>query len=318
MNLLRTTYYKSSVLIGIFLVFAVSVFSQKPVDRGENCEPEIPTSQLLRSINFNGYVSIGSMTVYCFPKPKDRITTYDYDPYKGPKLKTNVKTSNGTLLNTYVWYARQTLSARGLIFMRYEVVGGYEALKELSAGDYFLEFAIDEKVFQKFPFSVQTKKSNDPYNPSETIYLIDGAWRDTGILEASIEGKMLCFNFWMRAGYDIASTQQESVPYKMELIRDKDKKVMAVNSTTKTLYLGSTWKPYRQCFRNPEIPVNQRDDTLFFKEIMAVNSGYTINLSVNGKPYAVYKFTVKDGKVNDKDLPKRTAVLRLPAKVLNK
>lgn len=313
---------KFVIVICLLILFTIDGFSQNQMKKEENCEPSIPNAQILRAISFDGIMSVGSMDTRCFPMPKERVSVYDYDPYKGAKLTTSIKHSGGSLINKYVWYAQRISYGKnfppGLKFIKYEIIGGREALKELSPGEYVLEFAIDDKVFQTFPFSVQIKKSRDPYNPG-TIYLIDGAWRDKAILEVpGLEGKTMCLNFWMRTGNDFADVKPQSIPYEIRLIRDKDKKVMAANSTTKTLYLGNTWKFYRECFRNPDIPINQRDDTLQFKEILAVNSGYTINLSVNGKPYAVYKFTVNNRKVNGEELPARRILINLPAKILSK
>jgi hypothetical protein len=57
---------------------------------------------------------------------------------------------------------------------RYEIMGGPEALKKLSPGSYVLEFAVEDKVFQQFPFSFTTKQSSDQFKP-QTLYFLRGA-----------------------------------------------------------------------------------------------------------------------------------------------
>jgi hypothetical protein len=94
----------------------------------------------------DGRLQVGTLYAVCLPAPAQQSTSnYPYDPDGGGKLSTIVKTADGKTLNTYVWYAE---SIGGLWELsRYKVLGGYQAVKPLTAGNYLLEFAIEDKPF---------------------------------------------------------------------------------------------------------------------------------------------------------------------------
>lgn len=140
--------------------------------------PRVRVKMLLDGIEAGagGRLSLGRLYAVCLPEPARRgATNYAYNPYDGGKLSTVLKSSNGQPINTFVWYAEKVAGLWEL--SRYEVVGGPQAVKPLAPGEYVLEFALEDKVFQRFPFSVSTAEGKDVYRPG-TIYLLDGPWAD--------------------------------------------------------------------------------------------------------------------------------------------
>jgi hypothetical protein len=144
----------SIIVVAVFALFPFSEgHSQTPQ---KDCSPGITFRRLLDEVRIgytDGRLGLGPLYAICLPRPAQPSTSnYPYDPDTGGKLSTLVKTADGKLLNTYVWYAE---SIGGLWEMsRYKVVGGYEAVKPLSAGSYLLEFTADGKPFYKFPFQL--------------------------------------------------------------------------------------------------------------------------------------------------------------------
>src|SRR5262249_14336062 len=140
-------------LFGFTILFLASVatFGQGV------CEPRIDTGTLLNNVQVGGTLYITSLYARCLPKPGQISTSaVEYTPYDGGKFSTVLKSSSGQVLNTFVWYGRNVQSLWEL--ERYEIVGGGQALKRLMPGSYTLEFAVEDKVFQKFPFSVTTRE----------------------------------------------------------------------------------------------------------------------------------------------------------------
>ena len=136
------------------------------------CAPGISFWKLLDAVSVgygDGRLRIDKLYAVCLPTPaKQSSSNYPYDPDGGGKLTSVVKTADGKVLAIYVWYAE---SIGGLWELsNYKVIGGPQSVKPLSAGNYVLEFAADDKPFTRFPFSVVEGKSDDPYQPAGARY----------------------------------------------------------------------------------------------------------------------------------------------------
>ena len=302
-------------LTGFLLLFAAAGFSQEKSKSPPNCQPEVLMSSILDSLNVKGTLQIGTLRVACVQPPEKMYSKYIFEPYKGRKFTTTLKNSSGGIINTFVWYGEKYFTNEARL-THYEIVGGRDALKEIEAGDHSLEFAINDRVFQTFRFSVLTKESPDVYRPG-IIYMLEGAWRDEAVLSAGTLESGIFFSFRLRADYEIADAKPVIVPVEMNIVRDRDKTVVAENRNLK-LDLKNTWHYFRLFFERPNKELTKDSSTLKLKEIMAVDGNYTINLSYNGKSYATYKFAVKDGKINGQELPARAIRVILPANILRK
>jgi len=51
------------------------------------------------------------------------------------------------------------------------------------AGDYRLDFYLDDKLFYTFPFEVAIEGSDDPYAADDKIYALNGSWKDVAFIE---------------------------------------------------------------------------------------------------------------------------------------
>jgi hypothetical protein len=230
---------------------------------------------------------------------KKSKTAFEYHPYDGGKFSTVLKSSKGETINTYVWYGDNILSLWEM--SRYEVVGGPTAIKKLTPGSYVLEFAIEDKVFQRFPFSFTTKQSSDQFRP-ETLYLVDGLWRDYVELYAPNVDRFFQLIVWLRDEDSVADPKRKNVPYQLRLVREGDKKILAESSEGSGISLDHKWHDFKLSFRRPGAAQTKDYSELKLSEIVATDGKYRIELAIEGRPKANYPFMVKSGRINDIDL----------------
>ena len=281
----------TSVLLraGIALCFllATAVQAQTP------CIPGITFGSLLGSLRVgyaDGRLQVDRLYAVCLPAPaRQSRTNFMYEPDDGGLLSMRVKSADGQVLSTYVWYAERIQSIWEL--SRYKVVGGYESVKPLAAGDYLLEFAADDKLFYRFPFSIVSMKSDDPYQPAGTRFFLDGPWSEYGNLyyQRNDPQSSIVFRTWVQE--QIGRESKRSVPYEARLMRSSNGAVLAEESGT--LRLEPRWLNASLHFR----PVGDKSN--FFKagELLKEDGAYHIRFVVDGKLRGEYPFTVKNGQI---------------------
>jgi hypothetical protein len=266
--------------------------AQKPAEA--NCAPGVTFSSLLGSVGVgytDGRLSLDRLYAVCLPPPvRPSASNYPYDPDGGGKLSTVLKRADGQTLGTYVWYAE---SIGGLWEMsRYKVVGGAASVKPLTQGAYVLEFALEDKLFYRFPFSVVEVRGDDPYSTPGQRYFIEGAWNDYGNLyyQRNDPASSLSFTTWVqeKAGHET----KRSMPYEMKLVREGDGKVLATDKAT--LRLEPRWLKASFSFR-----AEGGDPNSYYKagELLKADGAYSFRLTLDGKPSGTYPFTVKGGRV---------------------
>jgi hypothetical protein len=288
-----------SAKLFLFLSLILSLTSAA-LGQGSACEPRIETSSLLSSVDVNSTLRLSSFYGRCLPMPaKKSQSNFEYHPYDGGKFSTVLKSSSGQAINTYVWYGENIQSIWEM--SRYEVVGGPEAVKKLSPGSYVLEFAIEDKVFQKFPFSFTTKQSDDPFRP-ETLYLMDGLWREYAQIYAPNVDRFFQLMVWVRDEDATAGPKRRRVPYRMRLIRESGKKTIGESDADSALMLDHKWADVKLSFRRPGAAQAKDYSEFKLSEVVATDGKYRVELALEGRPVANYPFTVKDGKINDLDL----------------
>ncbi len=258
------------------------------------CVPGISYWSLLGAVGIgytDGRLRIDKLYAVCLPTPERASSSnYAYDPDGGGKLTTVVKRADAQTLNTYVWYGENISSLWEL--SRYKVVGGYEAVKPLSAGSYVLEFQLEDKPFYRFPFSIVTMPSDDPYQPAGTRYFIEGPWNEYGnvFYQRNDPESSLRFTTWVQD--KIGHAGKRSVPYAAQIVRVKDGKVLATD--TATLRLEPHWLQLDLLFH----PAGG-DANTYFKagEVLREDGAYKAQLTIDGKPFGTYPFTVQGGKI---------------------
>jgi hypothetical protein len=286
---------KKSTIASIVIVFALGwIIPAQAQTATAPCTPGISFWKLLESVSVgysDGRLTIGRLYAVCLPTPaKPSSSTYPYDPDGGGKLTTVVKTADGKVLNTFVWYGE---SIGGLWEMsRYKVIGGFQSLTPLTAGNYLLEFAADDKPFTRFPFSVVESKNEDPYQPAGTRYFIEGAWNEYGNIfyQRNDPQSSLTFTTWVQDKRGVES--RSSTPYEAKLINLKDGK--ALGEDVGTLKLAPRWQELKLFFH----PAGG-DKNLFLKaeDLLREDGRYSVRLSIDGKPYGDYPFTVKGSRI---------------------
>ena len=258
------------------------------------CTPGVSFWNLMEQVRIghtDGKLSVGRLYAVCLPTPARQSTSnYPYDPDGGGKLSTNVKSADGKVLNTYVWYVE---NISGLWEMsRYKVVGGYEAVKPLAPGNYVLEFALEDKPFYRFPISVVQVKNEDPYQPAGNRYFVEGPWNEYGNIfyQRNDPQSSLRFTTWFQ---DKAGQQNKTpVPYELKLVSLRDGRVIA--SDTGSLRLEPRWLKADLNFKP-----SGGDPNAYFKagDLLREDGRYSVRLTVNNKPYGEYPFVVKGGRI---------------------
>lgn len=260
----------------------------------KSCTPGVSFWKLLDEVRIgytDGRLNLGRLYAVCLPAPsRQSSSNYPYDPDGGGKLSTAVKTADGKVINTYVWYAE---SIGGLWELsRYKVLGGYEAVKPLTAGSYVLEFAIDDKPFYRFPFSVVVIKSDDPYQPAGNRYFIEGAWNDYGNIyyQRNDPQSSLTFTTWVQD--KVGHVNKDSVPYEVKLLNTRNARVLAAYAGT--LRLEPRWLKADLDFRP-----SGGDQNTYFKagDLLREDGSYSVRLTINNKLYGEYPFVVKAGRI---------------------
>lgn len=282
----------------LFLLVALAAFAPAAARQpppAPCAAPGVSFARLLNSVRVgytDGRLSLDTLYAVCLPQPaRQSASAYAYDPDGGGKLSTQLRRADGTLLNTYVWYAQ---SIGGLWELaRYKVVGGHEAVKPLRAGSYLLEFAVEDKPFYRLPFAVVEIKSDDPYQPAGTRYLIEGPWNDYANVyyQRNDPASSLSFTTWVqdKAGNDKG---RRGVPYDLRLVRERDGKVLAAD--TATLRVEPRWLKFESLLK----PAGG-DPNSYFKagELLREDGDYSFHFTLDGKPYGKYPLAVRGGRI---------------------
>ena len=282
------------VLVFTLLSLSVSIAAGQPQTTQSPCIPGISFWKLLDAVSVgygDGRLGIDKLYAVCLPAPvKQSTSNYAYDPDGGGKLSTVVKTADGRVLNTYVWYAE---SIGGLWELsRYKVVGGYQSVKPLAAGNYLLEFAADDKAFTRFPFSVVEAKNDDPYQPAGNRYFIEGAWNEYGNIfyQRNDPQSSLTFTTWVQDKR--GKENKTSTPYDVKLVNLKDGKSLGEDAGT--LRLEPRWLELKLSFRPTG---GDKNSYLKAADLLREDGRYSIRLTIAGKLYGEYPFTVKGGRI---------------------
>ena len=283
--------------IALIPVLAFSLFqtpdSHSPTAKSA-CTPGVSFWNLMEQVrigHMDGRLGVGRLYAICLPTPARQSTSnYPYDPDGGGKLSTNIKTADGKLLNTYVWYVENISGLWEL--SRYKVIGGHESVKPLTAGNYVLEFAIEDKPFYRFPISVVQIKNDDPYQPAGDRYFIEGPWNEYGNIfyQRNDPQSVLKFTTWVQ---DKAGHQNKTpVPYDLKLVSLRDGRVVAEDSGS--LRLEPRWLKADLLLRPSGGPPNT-----YFKagDLLREDGRYSFRLMLNNKQYGEYPFEVKGGRI---------------------
>jgi hypothetical protein len=271
----------------LFTLVAIPVVHAQPAQTP--CTPRISFGTLLRSVGIgylDGRLTIGQLGSDCLPTPARQSTSaFPYDPDVGGKLTTEIKTADGRVLNTFVWYVD-----RIGVLKSYKVLGGYASVKPLTTGNYVLEFAADDKPFYRFPFSVIEGKNEDPYQTAGARYFIDGPWSEYGMIYFLPRDPRVRFEVWLQDKRPIDAGS--NTLYDLKLINLKNGKVIGEESGR-----GRFEPHWKQADLFLHSATDAKKPLLKAEELLREDGRYAFRLTINGKRYGDYPFEVKGGQI---------------------
>ena len=283
--------------VGLFLAAALLASDAAAADVQQiaaPCVAGISFGSLLGAVDVgytDGRLRIDKLYAVCLPAPKaPSDSNYGYSPEQGGKLATQVKSADGQVLNTYVWYAENISGLWEL--SNYKVLGGFEAVKPLAAGKYTLEFLADGALFYRFPFAVAKAESDDPYQAAGTRYFIQGPWNDYSNLfyQRNDPESTLRFSVWVQD--KVTHEAQRLTPYAAQLVRLRDGKTIGEDKGE--LHADQQWKQLDIYFQPSG---GTAASHIKAGEILGEDGAYRVNLSIDGKLYGKYDFSVSGGKI---------------------
>ena len=280
------------VLFLLLVLITPAITNAQPAPEPCN-RPGISFWKLLDAVGVgykDGRLSLSKMYAVCLPTPATQSTSnYAYDPDGGGKLTSVVKSADGKVLNTYVWYAH---SIGGLWELSsYKVLGGYQSVKPLTPGNYVLEFAAEDKPFTRFPFTIIQGKSDDPYQREGIRYFIEGAWNEYGNIfyQRNDPQSVVAFTTWVQDKR--GNENPVSKPYDAKLINLKDGKALGEESGT--LRIEPRWAELKLYFH----PAADKNAYIKGGDLLREDGRYAVRLNIDGKPYGEYPFVVKAGRI---------------------
>jgi hypothetical protein len=277
--------------VALLLLFACGARAGAEQNIAAPCVAGVSFWSLLGALDVgyaDGHMRSDKLYAVCLPVPKaPSNSNFAYSPDEGGKLASVVKTADGQVLDTYVWYGENISGLWEL--SEYKVVGGIG--KTLAPGNYTLEFQADGTPFYRFPFSVATAPSDDPYQPPGPRYFIDGPWSEYGnvFYQRNDPESSLRFTVWVQDRDTHA--QHKNKPYAAQLLRVRDGKL--IGSDKGELQAEAHWRQLDVLLH----PEGEANAYLKAKDVLREDGTYRVRLDVDGKPYGTYEFTVSGGKI---------------------
>ena len=157
---------------------------------------------------------------------------------------------------------------------------------KVEAGDYLLTFNLSTGKFYVFPFTVKLVDGK---------YLACGDWNSWGYF---LYGKgdpeqPLVWKLWLRR-YETGN--KDGIETKIEVVRDKDNKVVATSRPDTKQWLTDPWVRYEFDMIHPMTGVTSGGAYMKARDLLSQDGAYTLKMTMSGAPYGVWKFGVAGGK----------------------
>lgn len=236
----------------------------------------------------------GTIRALFLPDYSDPHSIYAYNPDTGAKLAHQLKTPGGAVVETQFYSGEKQKPP----FWVLHPLRPPE--QPLDAGDYVMEWFVEGDLFYRFPFTVDVEGGDDPYNPGGRYYF-DGPWDDYAYLYIpdNNPASSPTFSVWFR---DKSST--------LSVMKSFDVNVTIRRGGQAVAYWPGPgeanpvdFPPYWE-----RLDVGLRSGSSGFSAAELMKDGtYTVVVTVDGKPYAQYRYTARGGQVAHQDRQVRDA-----------
>jgi hypothetical protein len=166
------------------------------------------------------------------------------------------------------------------------------ALKE--PGDYLLTFHTDKGPFYRFPFSIEKIASPDPFMGGD-LWFMNGEWNSWGYFYYynADPGQSLYWKMWMR--HQDHSVLRKDAKFIAEVVRAKDKKVICTSRSEIQWSFGREWNRVEMEMVYP----TEKGYGEYFKtkDLLASDGAHFVRVTLDGKIYGIYDFTIAGGKM---------------------
>lgn len=156
---------------------------------------------------------------------------------------------------------------------------------KLEPADYVLTFSLATGKFYVLPFSVKLVEGK---------HLSCGDWNSWGyfMYGRGDAEQPLVWKLWLRRH---ETGNRDGIEARLEIVRDKDNKVVATTRPDSKLWLTPAWVRYQFDIMHPSASVTGGG---FMKasELLGQPGDYTLKMSMGGTPYGSWKFSVAGGK----------------------
>ena len=176
-----------------------------------------------------------------------------------------------------------------------KVAGGW--IKMTEPGDYVLDFYLPTEHYFTFPFSVIKVGGDDPFGSGQCLCM-KGAWENWGYLfytDAKPE-QNLQWKVWLRNN----GCEEKDIKVHVEITREADSDVVCTSRANTTYSIKPDWTRFAFDVVFPEGKEVPFGTYFKAKDLLATDGAYTLTMKIDGEPYGVWKFDVKDSKLQYK------------------
>lgn len=252
--------------------------------------PAMLHSMLLKGVIVNpanGALRIDHLQALHLPEPPEGSHSHLADD-PARKLWAILSTADGAQLARFDFDSEKLKPPLWLMaYSKVTILGPQtndEQLK-LAPGDYVLDFFLSSGRFYSFRFAVKQVGGK---------FLTMGDWNSWGYLlyAGGDPEQALIWKIWLRLH---ETGNREGIATKIEITRDKDKRLIATSRPDTKQWLNASWVRYEFDLIHPMVGAS---GGAYFKakELLAVDGAYTLKMTVDGAPYGVWKLEVAGHK----------------------
>lgn len=289
----------------------------------ERFQPKVSYSTLLRSVAIQpktGKLYFNAFTISFLPKTEEGggNATYGTEPNQH-KIHAFLKQGDKELAKFVFYTGRQegpfTEVSLALGSMTAEKEGYVGFHNFTDNADCTLEFLLDDKLIQKFPFKVVKKANSDPYAKDANMFFLEGPWTDFGYIYImdNKDDNSVYFKFYSR--HQKLEYVSQDYFYAVQLY--KDGKLFGSFSREEMKNNPNKFKAFtvgaKRIWKRYEIPLYNADaqGTSMFGKHLRKDGNYEVRVTYYddytskgkqvtgpwGQKMDVYAFQIKGGKI---------------------